>query len=239
MSAAISIHHVESLDCMVEPFAWPFAQEQESEIAAHWEKLCERQPALYDGRVLLMHACDIVPAGAKLQLRARHFETGFKSFIAWRDFGFPDVSVRNCFSMAALRGADGAFLLGVMGAHTSNAGQIYFPAGTPDPGDIVDGDRLDLAGSAMRELAEETGIDAGSLEVAGDWSIVDAGPRLGCMKLMQSAEDANSLRKRIETFLAGQDRPELSGIHIVRTRADLIPARMPEFMLAWLDANLP
>jgi hypothetical protein len=35
--------------------------------------------------------------------------------------------------MAALRGADGAFLLGEMAPHTTNGGQIYFLAGTPDP----------------------------------------------------------------------------------------------------------
>ena len=238
MTASISIHQADLLDYVVEPFAWTFARERESEIAAHWDQLRAHQPALYDGRVLLMHAWELVREAAQTQLRARHFETGFKSFIAWRDFGFPDASVRNCFSMAALRSADGAFLLGVMGAHTSNPGQIYFPAGTPDPGDII-GDRLDMAGSATRELAEETGLDAGDLRIAEDWSIVNAGPRLGCMKLMQSEQDAVTLRKQIEGFLGAQDKPELSGIHIVRTRADLAPGLMPAFMLAWLEANLP
>jgi hypothetical protein len=45
--------------------------------------------------------------------------------------------------MAALRGADGAFLLGEMAPHTTNGGQIYFLAGTPDPSDVFDG-KVDL-----------------------------------------------------------------------------------------------
>src|SRR4030095_3313051 len=99
------------------------------------------------GRVLLLRRGTI----ENRVLSGAYLETDFASFIAWRDWGFPDTSVRNCFPRAALRSADGAFLLGQMGVHTATAGQIYFAAGTPDPSDIV-GDTVDLEGGVMREL---------------------------------------------------------------------------------------
>ena len=56
---------------------------------------------MYDGRVFLMQRWSI----ENKTLRGKHFETDFSAFMAWRDFGFPDQNVRNCFGMAALRAA--------------------------------------------------------------------------------------------------------------------------------------
>ena len=84
-------------------------------------------------------------------LRGSVLETDFASFVAWRDWGFPEAGVLNCFAMGALQASDGAFLLGVMGPHTVNAGRIYFPAGMPDLDDIVGG-RLDLVAQPAREI---------------------------------------------------------------------------------------
>ena len=51
--------------------------------------------------------------------------------------------------MGGLLASDGAFALGEMGQHTSNAGRIYFPSGTPDLDDIR-GAALDIEGSVAR-----------------------------------------------------------------------------------------
>src|SRR5215470_15148087 len=128
----ISIHRVSQLDLKVEPWDWSFARENAAAIADHFAATKAIQPALYNGRILLMRHLRI--AGDKLS--ASYFQSDFASFLFWRDRGFPDHSVTNAFGMGALRGTDGVFLLGEMSANTSNAGRIYFPSGTPDPNDI-------------------------------------------------------------------------------------------------------
>ncbi|MFX5960907.1 hypothetical protein ABTE72_19340, partial [Acinetobacter baumannii] len=86
------------------------------------------------------------PDFAGERFSARYFDVDFASFLAWRDWGFPDRDVFNGFGMGALRAADGAFVLGEMGGHTATAGRVYFPSGTPDLDDVRDG-RLDIPAS--------------------------------------------------------------------------------------------
>src|SRR5215211_3512490 len=119
------------------------------------------------------------------------------------------------------------------GAHTANAGKIYFPSGTPDLDDVI-GDAVDLDGSVIRELTEETGLGAGDVTPASGWHAVFAGPRIGMMKILQSAEPATALRIRILAFLAQQATPELADVRIVRSSADYDPM-MPSFITTFLD----
>jgi 8-oxo-dGTP pyrophosphatase MutT (NUDIX family) len=182
--------------------------------------------------VLLMHEWSL----AARCLRGIFFETDFASFMAWRDWGFPDPSVTNCFAMGAIRSADGAFLLGVMSPHTANAGKIYFPAGTPDPHDI-DGDRVDLAGNVAREVAEETGLTSADLDARPGWSAVLTGPRIALMQALQARMAAVDLRARILAHIARDPSPELADIRIVRRRADFDPM-MPPFVTAYLEHAL-
>ena len=149
------IHRVTSLDLAVEPFAWPFAVEKRAEISAHFADMQREKPKLWNGRILLGRE----PVFEGEHFSASYFETDFASFLAWRDWGFPDKAVFNGFGMGALLSSDGAFALGVMGEHTANAGRIYFPSGTPDLDDVR-GDALDIAGSVAREVEEETGLTA-------------------------------------------------------------------------------
>src|SRR5882672_2683037 len=149
---APSIHRVTTLDLTVRPYKWPFAEQKRAEIDAHFALKRSEKP-IWNGRVLLGRD----PVFTKDRFSADYFETDFASFLAWRDWGFPDQTIFNGFGMGALRGSDGAFILGEMGGHTSNAGRIYFPSGTPDPDDVSEG-TVDLSGSVAREVEEETGL---------------------------------------------------------------------------------
>src|SRR5262249_59856313 len=111
-------------------------------------------------------------------------------------------------------------------------GKIYFPAGTPDPDDVVDG-RVDLAGSIRRELAEETGIGEDSYDAEEDWYCIPSGSRIAQIKVLHAHESAAALRARMLAHLASADAPELSDIRIARGPADLDPM-MPPYITAFL-----
>ena len=225
------IHRVTALDLKVRTFAWPFAAERREEIDAHFAEKRRKKPEIWNGRVLLGR--NTVRTGERLA--ADYFETDFASFLAWRDWGFPDASVFNGFGMGALRSSDGAFLLGEMAEHTANAGRIYFPAGTPDPDDIRDG-MLDIAGSITREIAEETGLGAADYTMDTHWTCVFAGPSIAMIRILRVDMPGEALRARVEAHLAGETKPELRAVHLVRTRSDLVPA-MPRFVSAFLEAQ--
>lgn len=229
---------VAELDLVYEPAPWVFAQSRADEIAAHWAARKAILPRLFNGRVLLSGSHAFVPRvdGATI-LRAAYFETDYKAFLAWRDFGFPDAQVCNCFSMAALQASDGAFLLGEMAAHTANAGLVYFAAGTPDPSDIVDG-RVDLAASVRRELLEETGISADEVAMAEDWTVVCAPARVACMKIMRMAETAQAIKSRIESYLSEDSHAELRRMHIVRRKREIDALNSPRFVADFLREAL-
>jgi 8-oxo-dGTP pyrophosphatase MutT (NUDIX family) len=222
------IHRVTALDLNYEPWNWPFASARRADIDAHFALKQREKPDIWNGQVLLARR----PAWVADRFSASYFATDFASFLAWRDWGFVDASVFNSFGMGALRCADGAFVMGEMGAHTSSAGRIYFPAGTPDPDDIV-GDRVDIAGSVTRELEEETGLTPDDYEPDSHWDCVSTGATIALIRVLNVAVSADVLRARIEANLKLQKQPELSAIHLVRARAD-ISAAMPTFVAAFI-----
>ena len=138
----------------------------------------------------------------------------------------------DCFGAAAIVAADGAFLLGVMGAHTFNAGRSYFPCGTPDPDDIVAG-QVDLDVSVRRELKEETGLDITEFAAEPGWTTVFDLPLIAHIKVLRSRDSAEALRARVLGHLARERQPELADIRIVRGPADFDPT-MPRFVTTFL-----
>lgn len=231
-AADIRVVAVERLDLRFEPRAWPWAEANQTFIERHFEEEREKRPALWNGRVLLLHRFAI-EAGV---FRGAYLETDFAGFLAWRDAGFSDPSIRNCFAAGALRAADGAFLLGRMARHTANAGKIYFPAGTPDPGDVSADGAVDLMGSVLRELQEETGLLASEVSPGPCWHAVLAGARIGLMRPLRVHEDSDKLAARIRAFIAGEKEPELEAVMIVREPTDLVP-EIPDFVRTYLESE--
>ena len=226
------IHRVTSFDLPVESWSWPFADIRRAEIDAHFAQAQREKPQIWNGRVLLGRH----PVFAGGHLTASYFETDFASFLAWRDWGFPDKGVFNGFGMGALRSADGAFVLGEMGQHTSTAGRIYFPSGTPDLDDISHG-AVDISGSVARELEEETGLAPDQYRSEPDWHCVFTGPAMAMIRILHVDMTGDALRARIEANLALQQLPELAAIHLVRGTRDLTAA-MPGFVTAFIEAQL-
>jgi len=227
------IEIVSRLDIAIESFDWLFLKTYAEKIDAHWAAAKARKPRLFDGRVFMMHRADIIEANGQRVLDGAVFETPYRGFLSWRDFDYPDRSIGNCFSMAALRSSDGAYMLGKMGAHTANSGRLYFAAGTPDLGDVRDG-KLDLEGSAMRELTEETGLGPDDVTLADEWALVKDGPFLACMRPTQSPLTAKELVARVADFLKQDKDPELDGLVPIYSEADFEGKDLPTFMLLYL-----
>jgi 8-oxo-dGTP pyrophosphatase MutT (NUDIX family) len=242
---------VNTLDARLVAYDWPFMREHGAEIDRFWARETALKPKLFDGRVLLQHAAHVADG----VFHAQYFETGYKPFLAWQRMGWPGVdsagqslqgqsspvqSLRNGFAMAALRADDGAYLLGEMGLHTANAGKIYFAAGTPDLGDVLGDGTVDLAGSVLRELEEETGLGIADVRVAQEWIAVMDTVRVAFMRPVSIALPAREARALMLARIATQSEPELADIVIIRDAADIArhATRLPRFMKRYLAHKL-
>jgi 8-oxo-dGTP pyrophosphatase MutT (NUDIX family) len=227
----LAIHRVTQLDLKCGAWTWPFAVERRADIDAHFARQQATKPKLWNGRVLVGRN----PVFSADRFSADYFEADFASFLAWRDWGFPDNSVFNGFGMGALRGSDGVFVLGEMAAHTANGGRIYFPSGTPDPDDLRDG-MVDIPGSVAREVEEETGLTPADYRSDEYWHCVVSGALVAYIRILDVDLPGGALRAKIEANLATHRLPELAAIHLVRGPSDFTPA-MPRFVTAFIEAQ--
>lgn len=214
----------------IEAHDWTFVRENGDAIAAHWATISAEKPAMFNGRVLLQHR-SLIEDGV---FHAGYFETDYAALMTWRDLGRPGPAIRNGFAMGALRAADGAFLCGRMSGHTANGGLVYFAAGTPDRSDVRADGTVDLAGSVLRELTEETGLTPAEITVGEGWDAVFTPGRIAFMRPVTidlAAEEARALMLSRMTSLEEQ---ELDDIVILRRAADCDRHKMPPFMKPYL-----
>lgn len=225
-SSGALIKPVRSLDIALAGPGWHFATERRFEIDAYWKALEACQPGIWNGQVILGRS----PCLASDKLTLRCFTTDYASFIAWRDWGWPDREVFDCFGAAVICSSDGALLFGRMAGHTLNGGRIYPPSGGLEPCDIGEGSRIDVLGSMRRELAEETGLDAGEARWGTLWAVFD-GCWLALAQELHFSATAAELARCIEANIAAQHRPELAGV-VVLGRGEDVNVELPGYAAA-------
>lgn len=214
---------VTSFRLAVHARGWAFAREQRVKIDRHWREVTARNPTLWNGDVLI---CTEASA-ERGHFEAALTQTDYASFVAWRDWGRPDQSVRNCFGVPAAFSSDGALLVGVMAGWTLNAGKAYPPSGTLEPRDVLADGTVDVLGSMRTELLEETGLDLNDA-VAGETIAVFEGPRLGLVRRFDFPMGFAAMEQAFARHQAGEEKPELERIEAL-TSARQIDERMPGY----------
>ncbi|MFT3987025.1 NUDIX hydrolase [Aestuariivirga sp.] len=202
---------------------WAFADAERGKILGHWQARVAANPALWNGEVLICTEAEVEDG----ILRARFAVTDFASFVAWRDWDWPDRAVRNCFGVPAAITSCGALLFGVMGSATANAGKAYPPSGSLEPRDVLPDGRVDIYGSMCTELLEETGIDLRAAEEGRLFAVFE-GQRLAVIRIFRFAEDYATLARRVQAHLETDSSPELESIEALRSVSQ-IDLRMPGY----------
>ena len=225
-----AIERFASLEARLVERDWGWAHDNRERIAAHWAARRAAIPALFNGRILMV--TEARRDGDRLQLD--FFATNYANMLAHIDWGFPDPTVQNGFAMGALRSRDGVFVLAMMADTTANAGRVYFPAGTPDMSDVRADGTVDLAGSILREITEETGLEIGPEAFASGWSLVRHGGRAALMREIRLDRDAEEIGAAITAHIGRDPKAELAGVVLLRRPEEIEDTRMPSFLPAYL-----
>lgn len=215
---------------------WHYQTDQAAAIERHWQARLLERPQMFNGVVHLLDEGLCGTDGFSGELLA----TDFKSYLHWRDAGFPAAGVRDAFGSALIRSAEGYVLLGRQRAGNINAGLAYLPGGFIDARDVTSAGTIDIAASILRELHEETG------QLPVDFHIVPGFLLTRWQALMSFALElvsplpADALRQRIMEHIAADPHSELVDAVIVRSTAEAREAGVHPYagvLLEWLFAG--
>lgn len=212
-----------------------YAVRNAREIAADWARATEANPKLFNGRVLLFDRPVLVDGVLKSLARP----VDFAVFHYWLFRADRDPGLANLFGAAAPLSADGRLILGRMNKGMVGAGDVKLSSGTPDLNDVGTDGRVDLVGSMVRELAEETGLDGTTARADAGFLLMDDFPFVAVVQVLRFAEPAAVLLERAAAFLAGDPDPELSDVLAVATASEARALRVPLYTQRIADRLLP
>jgi len=219
----------------LDPRQHPFERENGPAIDANWQQETARNPALFDGKVVLLSSLDYAGGALNGTCHAVRFAT----FMLWRKTR-PLGSAEHAYAHAMPVTSDNALVLIRMAGHTVNAGRAYFAAGSFEPQDFRGG-MADIDFNMVREVTEETGLD---LTGCGRDPIFHLRSSEGASVIFRRyylPEPAEVVAERIRAFVAAEAEPEIEGPVIVRDARDLPdnPALHIPSLIEWHFENPP
>ena len=228
------------MDCqlMVSGNDWAFAREHAGLIEAHWQKRRVTNPGYFNGVVYAMadeDRADLRRAVEGGVLSAQMVATDFKSFLYWKEAGYPKAGVRDAFGSAILRSREGHVILGRQRPGNINGGQAYLPGGFIDQRDVSADGTIDIGASIARELAEETGLTAAEVDTVPGFRIIWIGHQVSMAREFSSTLSADELRAVILSRIGADGEAELVDIVIARSLADLHGANVPPYTALALE----
>lgn len=219
------VERVEACRLVVGGRRWAFAELHAAEIDAHWARRSAENSQFFNGRIHLLFESSLAGGRFEGELLA----TDFKSYLYWRDMGFPDQSVRDAFGSALIRSAEGHVLLGRQREGNINSGLVYLPGGFIDGRDVGPDGAVDVVGSVLREVHEETGLGRDEIAVVpGHW-LTMTGPLISIAVEVVSPLPSAALAARVRAHLEADPNSELTGIVIAKGGSDIAGLAMPEF----------
>lgn len=219
------VFDIQSVDVRLLSEPSPFEVGNSEAIAANWERETAANPALFDGQVVLLSSLSFRDGKVTGLCHAVRYST----FLYWRRNSEASSS-EHCFAHAMLVSSDNALIAVRMGPHTVNAGQVYFAAGSFEPGDFRNG-QVDLHYNMSREVAEETGLDISDAARAAGFLGYSAAGRTALFRRYDLPEKADDIAGRIRAFVAAEADPEITEPVIIRNTTEL-PDGLPQHMRA-------
>lgn len=186
-----------------------YVQHNKQAIDDNWQNELAANPTLYDGEIYLASQASLIDG----VLQSNYQRTSFRSLLYWRKDLSPDKPF-HIFGSGVIVSSDNRLLLGQMGAHNAVGGKIYFPAGSNDDQDIVDG-QVDFERNARREVLEETGIDLYESERCSGYYLVQSERSLALFRCYNFAQTGDALLAQAEQFISSQIQPELSHVLMI------------------------
>lgn len=189
--------------------SWAFAARHRQEIDLHWGRRTRENPNFFNGVVHVLVSRSVSSDGV---LSATFVRTDFKSFLYWRETGWRDQTVMDAFGSALILSSEGRVLLGRQRAGNLNGGLSYPPGGFIDSRDVGPDGRIDLDGSVLREITEETGLDGQTLRRLDGYVVTLAGPVLSIAVPWTSALAEDALVGAATRYIEADPDGELQSV---------------------------